>query len=336
MIWYNGTNKEDGITDRESRDKIRAEDNALTTDMRLSFIRHITVFLCPSFILILFVLFPSRSAADMLFQQVLSYEVLPGDSLISIGSKLGVDWKEVARDNGLDPSHALRAGLKLRVRATEIIPETIKNGIIIDIPGRMLYFFDSGIPMMAVHAGLGMPKKEGKRGWETPEGKFTVKGRLRNPDWKVPDSVQEEMRREGLAAKESYPPGPKNPVGGYVLQTTLPGILIHETIDPSSVFRFVSHGCVRLLREDMVQLFESTASGMPGRIVYKPVKIVQFSDGRVFIEANKDVYGKIKDMKETAKQKLKKAGLLGKVDMAKVEKAVQDMSGIPVEVTKEK
>lgn len=285
-------------------------------------------------LLFMFVLFPSFASGGMLFQQNFSYEVVKGDSLISIGARLGVDWRGVAKDNGLDPSNALRAGLKLRIRASEIIPETMKTGIIIDIPGRMLYFFDSGVPMMAVPAGLGMPKAEGKRGWETPEGTFTVKGKLKNPDWKVPDSVQEEMRREGLAAKESYPPGPKNPVGGYVLQTTLPGILVHETIDPSSVYRFVSHGCVRLMREDMVQLFGSVNSGLSGKILYRPIKIAQLSDGRVFLEVNKDVYGKLKDMQETTRNILRKAGLSVKVDMGKVEKAVQDKTGIPVDVSK--
>lgn len=288
-----------------------------------------------TFVLLMLVMFfPTDALSGMLFQQFYSYQVVPGDTLITIGAKLGVDWGEAAKDNGLDPSHALSSGSKLRIRVSEIIPETVTTGMIIDIPGRMLYFFEGGVPLMAVPAGVGMPKKEGKKGWETPEGRFTVKRKLKNPDWAVPDSIQEEMRREGLSVKERYPPGPKNPVGGYVLQTTLPGILIHETIDPSSAYRSVSHGCVRILREDMVRLFESASSGMSGKIVYKPIKMAELSDGKVFIEVNKDVYGKLGDMQSTARTILKKAGLLRRVDMSKVEKAVQDRTGIPVEVSK--
>ena len=287
------------------------------------------------FILLFVVMFfPAPALAGMLFQQVFSYQVVPGDTLSTIGAKLGVDWRDVAKDNGVDPSVALRSGIKLRIKASEIIPETVTNGIVIDIPGRMLYFFERGVPLMAVPAGLGMPKKEGKKGWETPEGKFTIKRKLKNPDWAVPDSVQEEMRREGLSVKERYPPGPKNPVGGYVLQTTLPGILIHETIDPSSVSRAVSHGCVRILREDMVRLFESVGSGMPGKIIYKPIKVAQLSDGKVFMEVNKDMYGKLSDMQSDAKTALRKAGLLRKVNMDRVEKAVQDRTGIPVLISR--
>lgn len=287
-------------------------------------------------LLLVAVVFAHAASAGVLFQQYLHYEVVEGDSLISIGARLGVDWKEVTHDNKLGDARAIRPGMKLRIRVQEIIPETTETGIIIDIPGRMLYFFDSSVPMMVVPAGLGMAQTDGKRGWETPEGKFTVKGKLKNPDWKVPRSIQEELRREGLAVKESYPPGPKNPVGGLVLQTTLPGILIHETIDPPSVYGFVSHGCVRLLRKDMEQLFGSISSGMSGKILYRPIKVAQLADGRVFMEANEDVYGKTADMQETARKVLSEAGLLSQVDLSKVGKVVQAKAGIPVDVTANK
>ncbi|TAN38823.1 MAG: LysM peptidoglycan-binding domain-containing protein [Nitrospirae bacterium] len=284
-------------------------------------------------LLIMILVSPSLSFAGMLSQQDISYTVVKGDTFSSIGSAFGVDWREIAMDNGLDPSRELRAGRKLRITASRIIPETTQTGIFIDIPGRMLYLFDRGIPLMAVPVGLGKPRSDGNRGWETPEGTFTIKGRLKNPDWAVPKSIQEEMRREGLAAKESYPPGPKNPVGGYVLLTTIPGILIHETIDPLSVSRFLSHGCVRVLAKDMEQLFGYAVSGMAGEIVYAPIKIASLSNGRVFIEVNKDVYGKIKDMQAEALRLLKNSNLTGKVDLTKLAKAVQEQTGIPADVT---
>ncbi len=233
----------------------------------------------------------------------------------------------------LFPCSALAGMLFQQDLFREIIPETMETGIIIDIPGRMLYFFDSNVPMMVVPAGLGMAKTDEKRGWETPQGEFTVKGKLRNPDWKVPKSIQEEMRREGLAVKESYPPGPKNPVGSFVIQTTLPGILIHETIDLSSAYKLVSHGCVRLRRKDMEQLFGAVSAGMSGKIVYRPIKVAHLADGKVLMEANEDVYGKIKDMQETARKVLSESGVLNEVDLGKVEKVVQEKAGIPVDVT---
>lgn len=279
------------------------------------------------------IFFPSPVSAGRLMQHYLTYTVAGGDTLTSIADKTGSKWKEIAADNSLDPGRPLKSGHILRIPVREIIPETGDNGIYIDLPGRMLYLFEQGVPLMYVPVGLGMPKEEGQRGWETPAGKFRITGKLKNPDWKVPESIQEEMRREGLTVKESYPPGRKNPVGGYVLQTTLPGILIHDTLDPSSVFRFVSHGCVRLLRRDMARLFNSVSPGMSGQITHSPVKIAEAMGGKIFMEVNRDVYNKIPDLQGEAMKLIKKEGLLQKVDMKKVKELVQAASGIPEDIT---
>lgn len=286
--------------------------------------------------LMLIIFLPSSASAGMLLQHHITYKVDNGDSLISISDRMGVSWKKIADDNGLDPEKALKAGLTLRIAVSEIIPESMESGIIIDIPGSMLHLFESGFPLMSVPVGLGMPKKEGQKGWETPVGKFEIKGKLKNPDWAVPESIQEEMRREGRTVKESYPPGLKNPVGGYVLQTTLPAILIHDTIEPSTIFRFMSHGCVRLLRKDMEQLFGNVSSGQEGKITYSPVKIAELLDGKIVMEVNKDIYNKIPDMQKEAIKLLKKAGLYRKVDLKKVEQLVQVSNGIPADITAKK
>jgi len=284
-------------------------------------------------VLLMLIVLPSSALAGLLLQHRIMYTVSGGDTLTSIAQRMGVSLKGIADDNSLDPAKPLKAGLNLRITVSEIIPETMESGILIDIPGRILHLFEQGVPVMSVPVGLGMPKKKVQTGWETPTGTFKITGKLKSPDWKVPESIQEEMRREGLAVKESYPPGPKNPVGGYVLQTTFPGILIHDTIDQSSVFRYLSHGCVRLLRSDMEQLFSSVRSGTAGKLIYSPVKIAQVGNGKIFMEVNKDAYGKISDMQANAHRLLKKAGLFRKVDMKKVERIVQAGTGIPEEIT---
>ncbi len=287
-------------------------------------------------LLALCLLLPSSASAGLLMQHQFTYTVARGDTIASVASRVGISEKTLGKDNGLDPAKPLRAGQNLKVFVTEIVPEIPQRGLLIDIPGSMLYLFDAGIPIMSAPVGLGKPKKDGKKGWETPAGAFTIKGKLNKPNWKVPGSIKEEMRREGRQVKESYPPGPKNPVGGYVLQTTLPGILIHDTIDPASISRFMSHGCVRLLRPDMEQLFELVTTGMAGTATYQPVKIAQQSDGKIFMEVNRDVYKKIPNMQAEARRVLKKAGLMGSVDMKKVEGVVKAANGIPEDITAKK
>jgi hypothetical protein len=83
----------------------------------------------------------------------------------------------------------------------------------------------------------------------------------------------------------------------------------------------------------MEQLFGDVESGMSGAIVYTPIKVAARSDGRVFMEVNKDVYEKIKDMQAEARRLLEKSGLLDAVDLNKVMKVIQEQTGIPEEVT---
>ncbi len=48
-----------------------------------------------------------------------------------------------------------------------------------------------------------------------------------------------ELERKGVMT--ILPAGPDNPLGRYAIETSVPGILIHETIKPSSVYQFISH-----------------------------------------------------------------------------------------------
>lgn len=279
------------------------------------------------------VLFPSLAAAGLLFEQKTSYRTAPGDTLSSIGARFGVDWRSIAEENRIDPDAPLRAGQRLRITLRKIIPRAVQRGIIIDIPGRMLYLFDRGTLDRAIPVGLGAPKGNGQRGWETPAGRFTIVGKRTSPTWLVPKSIQEEMRREGAVVKESLPPGPKSPLGRYAVRTSLPGIVIHETTDPSTVYAFMSHGCVRVLPEHMGRLYRSVRAGMPGELIYRPVKVAVLRDGRVFMEVHRDIYGKIKDMRAEAQRVLQEQGVLKSVDWARVEQALKQQAGVPVEIS---
>jgi L,D-transpeptidase ErfK/SrfK len=105
------------------------------------------------------------------------------------------------------------------------------------------------------------------------------------PIWFVPLSIQEEMvlRKE---AKTIVPQGPDNPLGRYALQTTLPGIIIHETITPASVNQYRSHGCIRVHAKHMEKFFEDVESNTSGELIYMPVKAAISDDGRIFLEVS--------------------------------------------------
>ena len=50
-------------------------------------------------------------------------------------------------------------------------------------------------------------------------------------------SIQMEAMLQRKPVEEVVPPGPDNPLGRFALVTSIPGILIHETIWPRSVYR---------------------------------------------------------------------------------------------------
>jgi LysM domain len=67
------------------------------------------------------------------------YHSAEGDSLMLVSAKIGVDLRVIIRQNNLTPAKPLQLGQELWLNTRKIVSHTVDNGIIIDIPGRMLY-----------------------------------------------------------------------------------------------------------------------------------------------------------------------------------------------------
>jgi L,D-transpeptidase ErfK/SrfK len=126
--------------------------------------------------------------------------VQKGDSLTLVGARFGVTITTLATLNGLRSNEFLREGQTLRVDNRHIVPRTLEDGIVVNVPQRMLFFFKSG---RLVH---GYPVAVGRTDWETPRGAFHVTEKQHNKVWHVPKSIQEEMRRERQVVRQ--PAGP--------------------------------------------------------------------------------------------------------------------------------
>ena len=97
----------------------------------------------------------------------------------------------------------------------------------------------------------------GQAGLETPQGLYTVNDKQVNPTWNVPNSDW-----AGDLAGQSIPPGPGNPlvarwIGIY------DGAGIHGTDQPDSIGTSASHGCVRMLVDDVIELYDRVPLGTP-------------------------------------------------------------------------
>lgn len=111
---------------------------------------------------------------------------------------------------------------------------------------------DLNVPALRVTVRAGAtvlrsyPVAVGRVGHETPLGTYTISHAEWNPWWRPPASAWAE------GAKPT-PPGPNNPMGRVKLFFA-PLYYLHGTPDEESLGTPASHGCVRMLNDDVVEL----------------------------------------------------------------------------------
>jgi len=91
-------------------------------------------------------------------------------------------------------------------------------------------------------------------------GTTHIDGKYRHPAWSPPA----EVKRDKPGIPDVIPGGsPRNPMG--VAALTLEGgeYAIHGTNVPGSVGGFVSYGCIRMLNEDITDLYQRVSIGTP-------------------------------------------------------------------------
>ena len=275
---------------------------------------------------------PYNASATLIGRETV-YVVKHRETLRMVSAKTGVNWRVIAKENGLDPKKPLKPGTTLRINTMRIIPKTVDNGIVINIPDKTLYFFRNGKLQRTYPVGLGMKKKKDISLWETPTGKFTITSKVKDPNWYVPYSIQQKLKKEGKDFLTIVPPGPDNPLGKYAIGTTIEGILIHSTIYPESVNSFRSHGCVRLLPRHMEKFFNTIRINTSGEIIYEPIKVAVLDNGRVFLEVHADAYNRVSNLEAEAKRLLEEKKAIDRVDWDKVKALLKNGNGLVEEVT---
>jgi lipoprotein-anchoring transpeptidase ErfK/SrfK len=263
------------------------------------------------------------------------YTVKRGESLKRVGARLGVDWRRLVKINNLDPKAPLISGQVIAYDNRKIVPSALWDGIVINIADRTLYLLRNGQVKSAYPVAVGKPPKpEEDEDWSTPTGRFIITSKTIDPVWKVPPSIQEEMEQQGKEPIKEVPPGKDNPLGKYAMKTSLSGIVIHSTNSPSSIYSYASHGCIRVMPEHMEKLFPAVVPRTPGAIVYQPVKVAETSDGRIFLEVNRDVYDRFKgDLENEVRRQVARRKVEEKVDWNKIDALLKKKSGIPEEIT---
>jgi lipoprotein-anchoring transpeptidase ErfK/SrfK len=135
--------------------------------------------------------------------------------------------------------------------------------IIVDVQNHFLYLIEgSG---RAIRYGIGV----GRQGFSWT-GVATVRDKQEWPDWYPPREMFErkpELLRQvsTLQSGLGMPGGPDNPLGAralYLWQGNKDTLYrIHGTNEPGTIGRSVSSGCIRMLNQDVIDLYQRTPLG---------------------------------------------------------------------------
>jgi lipoprotein-anchoring transpeptidase ErfK/SrfK len=135
--------------------------------------------------------------------------------------------------------------------------------IVVDPHGRYLYFILGGARAVRYGVGVG---REGF-GWS---GVATIHDKQEWPDWYPPKEMlqrQPELMRSmsQLRSGIGMPGGPRNPLGAramYLWQGNKDTLFrIHGTVEPWTIGRSVSSGCIRMINQDVIDLYKRVDVG---------------------------------------------------------------------------
>lgn len=120
-------------------------------------------------------------------------------------------------------------------------PAAVKREIVVSLVDRRLALLEDGKVVKIYRVAVG------KASTPSPVGAYTIADRVENPTYFHRGKVVQ--------------PGPGNPVGNRWMGLSIRGYGIHGTNVPSSVGKAASHGCIRLGKADIEDLFRRVRVG---------------------------------------------------------------------------
>ena len=246
-----------------------------------------------------------------------TYQTVADDTADSLAARFGEPELTLLPDDG-DPE----PGSNIAIDDRHVAPRALDDGVVINVPQRMLFVFRGGRVTAAWPVTVGRPD------WPTPLGSFYIASLTRNPTWHVPPAIRAEMEDEGIPVAKDVKPGPGNPLGQRWMGLDHGGIGIHATNHPRSIFHFGSHGCVRLAPDAASQLFHLANPGEPVAIVYQPVALAALPGGKIFLESDPDAYGQGRPDIGAVRAAAQAAGIERSIDWARASRALVMVEGI--------
>ncbi len=143
------------------------------------------------------------------------------------------------------------------VRSRQVVSFTrnlAPGSVLIKTRERKLYFVLPGGQALQYPVGVG------RQGF-TWSGRNHVSRKAEWPDWRPPPVMIRREAKKGHKLPEVMEGGPKNPLGARALYIGSTEYRIHGTTQPWSIGRAVSSGCIRMLNEHVIDLYDRVGIG---------------------------------------------------------------------------
>jgi lipoprotein-anchoring transpeptidase ErfK/SrfK len=121
------------------------------------------------------------------------------------------------------------------VTAAPVIKTAPQTKIVVSLEDRKLALVEDGKVIKVYTVAIGKPSSP------SPVGTFTIERRVKNPVY----------QHDGKTVQ----PGPGNPVGTRWMGLNIKGYGIHGTNAPKSIGKAASHGCIRMGKKDVEELY---------------------------------------------------------------------------------
>ncbi|MCG7366528.1 L,D-transpeptidase family protein [Pantoea sp. ACRSH] len=227
-----------------------------------------------------------------------------------------------------------KAGTQLVVPQQMLLPDTPREGIVVNLAELRLYYYPKGEDKVIVY-----PIGIGQLGAATPVMVTSISQKIPNPTWTPTPNIRKRYAKEGVTLPAVVPAGPENPMGLFALRLARGSgnYLIHGTNADFGIGMRVSSGCIRLRPQDIEALFNSVPKGTRVQVINQPVKYAVEPDGKRYIEVHQPLSHSDKDDPQTMpialSPALKKFIKSPQSDSALIKAALERRSGMPVLVS---
>jgi len=263
------------------------------------------------------------------------------DTLADIARRFNIGYNEMERANPGVDMWVPGAGRRVILPTRFILPDAPHEGIVVNVAEMRLYYYPPHKPG-GKEIVYTYPIGIGRVNWKTPSGVTTVVRKMVNPVWRPPADIREEHRAEGDPLPAEIRPGPSDPMGTRALYLGWPMYAIHGTNKPVGVGMRVSHGCMHLYPEDILQLYNMVPLGTEVRVVNQPF-VFGWHRGDLYMQAFGPLAGDQRDWRTNTQALLEQAmgpqtdkELQARNEQVRWDLVLQlarDPAGIPVAIT---